>query len=71
MDILVAKAVVGQWDGIGKGWDQGPLEHEKEICSSSSPIEVLQNQINGQKRENCEKRKSYENQGVTNLPPLK
>ena len=31
------KAEVDQWNGIGKGWDQGVLEHGKEICSSSSP----------------------------------
>ena len=26
-----------QWDGTGKGWEQGALEHGKKICSSSSP----------------------------------
>src|SRR4051812_7521073 len=34
---LVVLDEVDQWNGNGKGWEQGSLEHGKEICSSSSP----------------------------------
>ena len=50
--------MVDQGNGIGMAWDQGPLEHGKRICSSSSPIEVLRNQTNGKNEKTAKKEKA-------------
>jgi len=60
---------VDQWNGKGKDWKQGALEHGNEICSSSSPTRCSRTKQAGKNAKNREK-KSCENQGVTNLPPL-
>ena len=49
---------VDQWNSNGKGWEQGALEHGKEICSSSSPNRCSRNQTSGQKREKPRKEKA-------------
>src|SRR3954464_7793192 len=57
----------------GKGLDQGPLEHGKEICSSFKSNEVIKIKSNRKSRNKSEKfskKESSEIQGVTNLPPL-
>src|SRR3954464_2427578 len=69
-DYLVALDEVDHWNGIGKGWEQGALEHGKINMLKFKSNEVLKNQTSGQKREKPRKRKGGENQGVTNLPPL-
>ena len=51
------KAVVVQCDGFGKGWDQGPLEHEKEICSSLSPTRCSRTKTATKTRKTAKKRK--------------
>ena len=48
---------VDQWDGIGKGWDQGSLEHEKEICSSSSPTRCSKTKTAAKTRKTAKKKK--------------
>src|SRR4051812_29370548 len=54
---LVALDEVDHWNGIGKGWGQGALEHGKEICSSSKSNEVLKNQNSGKNEKNRKKKK--------------
>src|SRR4051812_49283204 len=64
------KAEVGHWNGNGKGWDQGALEHGKRNMLKFKVHRGAQEPKQRQKREKPRKRKSCENQGVTNLPPL-
>src|SRR3954466_4672546 len=62
-----------QWNGIGKAWIQGSLEHGKKICSSFKSNEVIKIKSNRKSRNKSEKfleKESSEIQGVTNLPPL-
>ena len=66
---LGGKAEVGQCDGLERVGIKGHLSMEKKYAQ----VQVrrgAQEPIRRQKRENREKRKSCENQGVTNLPPL-
>src|SRR3954464_3516681 len=64
---------MGPWNGIGKAWIQGSLEHGKKICSSFKSNEVIKIKSNHKSRNKSEKfskKESSEIQGVTNLPPL-
>ena len=63
------KAEVDQWNGIGKGWEQGALEHGKEICSSSKSNEVLKNQTSGKNEKNPEKEKAAKTGVSQTYPP--
>src|SRR3954466_6253929 len=58
---------------LGKGLDQGSLEHGKKICSSFKSNEVIKIKSSRKSRNKSEKfskKESFEIQGVTNLPPL-
>ena len=60
----MAKVVVVQWNGLGKGWDQGHLSMKKKYAR----VQVqrgAQKPKQRQKREKPRKRKSCENRGVT------
>src|SRR3954463_12719232 len=48
---------VDQWNDIAKGWEQGALEHGKEICSSSSPTRCSKTKPADKREENREKKK--------------
>src|ERR1041385_4754692 len=64
---------MGPWNGNGKSWIQGPLEHGKKICSSFKSNEVIKIKSNCKSRNKSEKflkKESSKIQGVTNLPPL-
>ena len=63
------QAKVDQGNGIGMAWDQGPLEHGKRICSSPSPIEVLENQNSGKNEKNREKEKVAKTGVSQTYPP--
>src|SRR3954469_25076428 len=65
---------VDQWNGIGKAWIQGPLEHGKKICSSFKSNEVIKIKSNSKSRNKSGKfleKESSKIQVVTNLPPLR
>src|SRR3954467_15222112 len=64
------KAEVGHWNGIGKGWYQGALEHGKRICSSSRSNEVLENQTATQ-NEKTEEKKNLRKPGCHKPTPLR
>ena len=51
------QAEVDQGNGLGKGLDQGPLEHEKEMCSSSKSNEVLKTKTAAKTRKTAKKKK--------------
>src|SRR4051812_36927973 len=58
---------------IGKGLDQGSLEHGTEICSSFKSNEVIKIKSNHKSRNKSEKfskKESSEIRDVTDLPPL-
>ena len=57
LNIFVAKAEVDQWNGIGKGWEQGSLEHGKKICSSSSPTRCSRTKPAAKTRKTTKKKK--------------
>ena len=62
---------MGQWNGIGKSWIEGPLEHGKKICSSFKSNEVIKIKSNRKSRNKSEKfskKESSKIQGFTNLP---
>jgi hypothetical protein len=64
---------VDQWNGIGKAWNQGLLEHGKEICSSFKSNEVIKIKSNRKSRNKSEKfskKESSEIRDVIDLPPL-
>ena len=48
---------VGQWDGLGKGLDQGTLEHKRNVLKFKSN-EVLKNQNSGKNEKDREKEKA-------------
>ena len=60
---------VDQWNGIGKGWEQGTLEHGMKICSSSKSNEVLENQNNDKNEKNREKEKAAKTGVSQTYPP--
>src|SRR4051812_24601379 len=64
LEYFGGKAEVGHWNGIGKGWEQGSLEHGKKIWSSSSPTRCSRTKTTAKTRK-TEKKKSCENRGVT------
>jgi len=60
---------VDQWNGIGKGWEQGALEHGKEICSSSSPTRCSRTKPADKNEKNREKEKAAKTRVSQTYPP--
>src|ERR1041385_8020350 len=59
---------MGPWNGNGKSWIQGPLEHGKKICSnfkSNEVIKIKSNRKSRNKSEKFSKKESSKIQGVT------
>ena len=57
--------MVVQWNGFGKGLDQGPLEHKRNVLKFKSN-EVLKNQNSGKNEKDREKEKVAKT-GVSHL----
>ena len=60
---------VGQWNGNGKGWEQGALEHGNEICSSSSPTRCSKTKLADKNEKNREKEKAAKTRVSQTYPP--
>src|SRR3954468_15750502 len=67
---LVALVEVDHWNGIGKGWEPGALEHGKEICSSSSPTRCSRTKTAAKTRK-IEKSKKLRKPGCHKPTPLR
>src|ERR1043165_232583 len=52
----------------GRGWDQGALEHGKELCSSSSPTRCSRTKP-ADKNEKTAKKKKLRKPGCHNVQP--
>src|SRR3954465_5474420 len=65
---------MGPWNGMGKAWIQGLLEHGKEICSSFKSNEVIKiksNRKSKNKSEKFSKKRKFQNPGCHKPTPLK
>src|SRR4051812_16086022 len=54
---LVALDEVDHWNDIGKGWEQGVLEHVNIICSISSPTRCSRTKPAAKTRKTAKKKK--------------